>query len=420
MNERRVIHWDDEEKRRVAARAFEINRSEPGLSLRAVVSRAQSVLNAERHRAIDKTQDDKLAIWLMPLWNDMKTRADANAGAEALFSPATPTVENPAAEIPADVPEAATAPISEPEPDARPSSSEAVSSDRKINVHWKDEDKQKVAAQAFKLMQAFPDMKRLEAVRKAMGSELGPDKQRDISTWSMVSAWAEPMLEKFDVDARILALEQKRAREAEEEARRQEAARVEAERLLHEEAERARALEFEAAVNAKVETLSFDDLIKAFAAKLARDVIAGISTEFEKQMAGAITHAVAKGVVQKETTPAEPERLIVAPAARLPVVGVVGLLNQQAEDVRKAFLGTVEFVFVKAQAEGGIGGGGHGMLEKCSRCDVVIAMSDHMGHDVEASAKKLNVPYRRLTGSVSNLKRFLSSWINGEVVLKAA
>ena len=420
MSERRVIHWDDEEKRRVAARAFEINRSEPGLSLRAVVSRAQSVLNAERHRAIDKTQDDKLAIWLMPLWNDMKTRADAKAGAEALFSPATPTVENPAAEIPADVPEAATAPISEPEPDARPSSSEAVSSDRKINVHWKDEDKQKVAAQAFKLMQAFPDMKRLEAVRKAMGSELGPDKQRDISTWSMVSAWAEPMLEKFDVDARILALEQKRAREAEEEARRQEAARVEAERLLHEEAERARALEFEAAVNAKVETLSFDDLIKAFAAKLARDVIAGIGTEFEKQMAGAITHAVAKGVVQKETTPAEPERLIVAPAARLPVVGVVGLLNQQAEDVRKAFLGTVEFVFVKAQAEGGIGGGGHGMLEKCSRCDVVIAMSDHMGHDVEASAKKLNVPYRRLTGSVSNLKRFLSSWINGEVVLKAA
>lgn len=427
MQGRKMIMWDENDRARVAREAFKISEGVLSYPLRAVLSRAQNVLPKDKHRPLGKVEDKNLA-WLVPMWEEMKRNADALNGAHALFSTAEvenamPTTE-PVAEViasdtPSETPEAAAEPVDEPQTDARPSSSEASgSNDRKMAVHWKDEHKTKVIDKAYALMQAFPDMKKLEAVRKAMQSELGPDLQRDLATWGMVSAWADPMLEKLEVDARILAFEQKRAREAREEADRAEAERLEALRLVEQQAEQLRAAQFEAAVTERVEKLSFDDLIKAFAAKLARDVIAGIGSEFEKQMAGAITHAVAKGVIQKETTPSSDDKLISPPSARLPLVGVVGLLNQQAEDIRKAFLGTIEFVFVKATQEGG--NGGPHMLERCSRCDVVIAMTDHMGHDIEASAKKLNVPYKRLTGSVSSLKRFLSSWINGEVVLKAA
>lgn len=428
-NTRKMVTWDANDRAKVAREAFKISNGILSYPLRAVLSRAQTVLPRDKQRPLGKVEDKNLA-WLVPLWDELKRNAQARDGAEALFADAQtiamPPVLLPPHDAPVETPEAHAEPVDEPQDDARPSSSEAataeqVANDRKTSVHWKDEHKTKVAEKAFALLQAFPDMKKLEAVRKAMQSELGPDLQRDLATWAMVSAWADPMLEKLDVDSRILAMEQKRAREAQAEAERAEAERQKALRLVDEQAEQMRKLEFDAAVSERVAKLSFEDLIKAFATKLARETISAIGSEFEKQMAGSIANAVAHGTSQKETTPHDEERLVVPPATRLPLVGVVGLLNQQAEDVRKAFLGTIDFVFVKALQEGGSGSsGGHGMLEKCSRCDVIIAMTDHMGHDVNEASKRLNVPYRRLTGSVSSLKRFLASWINGEVVLKAA
>lgn len=426
MQSRTTIHWDENERRSVAAEAFRISNREPEWTLRRVVSVAQKVLPENRRRPIDKTQDDKLGVWLMPLWQEMQERTKT---AEELFKPPPVTPETVSvADMPAIAPQPVTTPVIEPkadsqpdsQPDARPSSSEATANDRKAMVYWKDEHKAKVIEKTFSLLRTFPDMSKLEAMRKAMQSELPPTLQRDLVTWGLVSAWAEPMLEKLEVDARILALEQKRAREAQEEAQRAEAARLEAERLIEQQAAQMRELQIEAAVTARVEKLSFEQLIHAFASKLARETISGIAAEFEKQMADKISNAVAQGVSTKETTPADDERMIVPPSSRVPLVGVVGLLNQQAEDVKKAFLGTIEFVFVKAQQEAGASGGGHAMLEKCARCDVVIAMTDHMGHDVTYASKKLHVPFKPLTGSVSNLKRFLHSWINGEVALKAA
>lgn len=425
MPERRTVHWDASERHDVALEALKISGRNPKLTLRAIVSRAQTVLPKDRHRPINKTQDDKLAAWLMPLWDEMQTNQKSHAravnGVSQLFTPAT-TAQAAAQSFatpttpPADDnrhastfigPLPATAHVGEPH-------------DRRTSVHWKDEDKRKVAARAYYLLQAFPDMKRLEAVRKGMESELSDDKQRDITHWGMVSAWADPMIEQLEIDARMSQLEQQRARDAADDVRRADAARIEAERARDAEAARARALETQASIALQIEKLSFEDLIRAFAAKLARETISAISSEFEKQMAGKISDAIANGTSTRETTPAEDEHLIAVPTDRLPLVGVVGLLNQQEDDVRRAFEGKIKFVFVKSQHEGGNNGGGHGMLEKCSRCDVVIAMTDHLGHDVDAASKKLNVPFKRLTGKVSSLKRYLSSWINGEVVLKAA
>jgi hypothetical protein len=99
------------------------------------------------------------------------------------------------------------------------------------------------------------------------------------------------------------------------------------------------------------------------------------------------------------------------PRNRLPRITVVGLIHQQENDVAAAFGGVVEFVFVKSQKQGGGGHGGAGMLTKSASSDLVIAMTDFIGHDVEASAKHLHIPFERVKGSVSALKRWITDWL---------
>lgn len=397
MPESKIVRWDGVERRQVAVEAFNIAKREPKLTLRNLVSRAQIVLPTERQRPIGKTQDDKLAAWLMPLWDEMQDEINAQVKAAA---------------APLHAVKQSIAPLIGPH--------EAASHDRKMAVHWKETDKRTVMKKARELLLAFPDMKKIEALRKAMASDLPADRQRELTHWGMVSAWADPMLAQLEIEARLIELEQKRLDEAPSEPRRVEENLSDARLKQNGDSEQVRASEFEAAVSERVGALSFEALIRAFAAKLARETITAIGAEFEKQMAGKIIDAVANGTSARDTKPADDDKLIVPPNNRMPLVGVVGLLNQQSEDVRRAFLGTIDFVFVKSQQEGGNNGGGHAMLEKCSRCDVVIAMTDFMGHDVDRASKQLNVPFKRLTGSVSSLKRYLSSWINGEVALKTA
>ncbi|MGH7461966.1 MAG: hypothetical protein ACREMA_13205, partial [Longimicrobiales bacterium] len=108
----------------------------------------------------------------------------------------------------------------------------------------------------------------------------------------------------------------------------------------------------------------------------------------------------------------------VAPRDHKPRVCVVGLLNQQEQDVRRAFGNALDFTFIKSHQSGGGGAhGGHGVTTRASGCDVVIGMTNFTGHDVDEAAKKLHVPFIRLNGSVSGLKRWLQHWLNGEVAL---
>ena len=100
-----------------------------------------------------------------------------------------------------------------------------------------------------------------------------------------------------------------------------------------------------------------------------------------------------------------------------PRVVVVGLLNQQAEDVEDDFKDRIDFTFVKSQQAGSGRDGGHGMLNRSKKADVVIAMTKFIGHDVEKAAKSLDAPYVRVNGSVSGLKKWLTQYLNGEHVL---
>ena len=97
---------------------------------------------------------------------------------------------------------------------------------------------------------------------------------------------------------------------------------------------------------------------------------------------------------------------------RLPRVCVVGLINQQANDVAAAFEGAIEFIFVKSrQGGGGNSHGAPGMLTKGASADLVIAMTDWIDHDVQVASKHLHVPYEPVSGSVSALKRWLTDWL---------
>ncbi|MGF6607038.1 hypothetical protein OKW45_001938 [Paraburkholderia sp. WSM4175] len=143
-------------------------------------------------------------------------------------------------------------------------------------------------------------------------------------------------------------------------------------------------------------------------------VLTATVDECLRQLVGAVTAVLQNHAIP----PAAPSggdvshpRVMPPPRTRLPRVCVVGLINQQEQDVSAAFSGVIDFIFVKAQRTGGTGHGGAGMLTKGSGADVVLAMTDFIAHDVEAASKHLRVPFERVKGSVSALKRWLTEWL---------
>jgi hypothetical protein len=168
-----------------------------------------------------------------------------------------------------------------------------------------------------------------------------------------------------------------------------------------------------------VKDLGLEDIIKLFAVKVGEALLTSLTEHIQQSVKQQLLALLPKdplvfgGPVTETRTVVEkvrpPER------TRLPRVVIVGLINQQAADVEHAFDGRIDFVFVKSQQSGG--GGGHGMLAKSDKADVVIAITKFIGHDVEHSAKKLNAPFVRLNGGVSGLKRWLTSWLEGSIKL---
>ena len=408
------IIWTDEERRAVAREAFRI-ASERSITQTRAVLQAQQILPPERQRPATFAKAADLT-WLAALWTELKNEA-AKKGAQDLFEP-TPNggTENvpKAAPLAEAIAEIATKP--EPMPvqskpdqetsDAAPSSSEPSSKGDKPRIFWRDEEKRALIAKTREYMQRYPDMSKIEALRKAQGVVLKPDRQREgLTGWTFVADWADPMLAQLEIDEQIAEHHAREQRDAEQRAEIERQARIAAEEAVRAERERVEALRFESAVTARVDAMGFDGLIQAFARKMARDVIEAMGDEFQNMLTRKVADAVN---MQRDA------RQMPIPKDRAPRVGVVGLLNQQEQDIKRAFQGAIDFVFVKAQAEGGSGAGGVGMLASCKNCDIVIAMTDHIGHDVTNAMRKLGTDTKLLTGSASSLKRYLSAWLHSE------
>ncbi|SOZ99486.1 hypothetical protein CBM2626_A40031 [Cupriavidus taiwanensis] len=237
---------------------------------------------------------------------------------------------------------------------------------------------------------------------------------------SLVSEWLLPMWKQLDKQE-----QEARAQAEREERERVEREAAEAERVATEARQRQEAID--TAVAAKFENASFDDLLKRLGQKIAGGLMESISESLDAAVAARIASVVQllPGTLPTNVAVLKPNAEVdgvgtvsVAPRDHKPRVCVVGLMNQQADDVRRAFGSALEFTFIKSQQTGGSGAhGGAGVASRAQGCDVVIGMTNFTGHDVDEAAKKLHVPFIRLNGSVSALKRWLQHWLNGEVAL---
>ncbi|SPK73689.1 conserved protein of unknown function [Cupriavidus taiwanensis] len=462
-NSARIL-WTDDEKKIVARESLRLKKIDSGLSDALALQNAQMLLPEERQRPSFKNWKST-ASWLMPLWQEfagvahdgpqsngrpvavtVKRSKFANsiqqeteqtpaavqpdATVAAVAKVAVAEVAQQAELLPADAEstgDSESVPTTGAEFRAAEESTESLpvqqqaeaeTAAQKAAVRWTQEERERIARRSREIM-IRADIPALDAVRAA-NIELDDDRQRDISTMSLVSEWLLPIWKQLDKQE-----QEARARAEREERERAEREAAEAERIATEARERQEAVD--AAVAATFENASFDDLLKRLGQKIAGALMESISESLDAAVAARIASVVQSlpGTLPSNVAVLKPNAEVdgvgtvsVAPRDHKPRVCVVGLLNQQAEDVRRAFGDTLDFTFIKSQQSGGSGAhGGAGMAARAQGCDVVIGMTNFTGHDVDEAAKKLHVPFIRLNGSVSALKRWLQHWLNGEVAL---
>jgi hypothetical protein len=431
------IRWDADEQRKVAVEAFRIIESNNTIHKMQAIELAQKkVLRPARRRRLEQTNFSQFR-WMEPIWQSLTEarKAGAKKAANDLFeSPATPTVTpEPEAKAEPEYPilerveqelEKQNAQPEQPPPESPPQSVTVVpdatatpqpAAQTRKQVHWTEDEKRQLAARAHYLLRTFEDMKPIEALRKAVESELPADRYREVHTLTAFE-WFVPMVEQVKAEEAAEAQRLKEQQEIEARIAQEAAERIEREARAREE-------EIERRVNQRVNALSFDDLIRNFARKLAGDMLVAMRDELRAGIMGEVLDAVTAPTPTPAPAagpelPHEPPHAS-APEKKLPKVMVVGLPPNQESEVEKAFRGTLEFDFVKSTKQGGVGEGGHAMLRRSATCDVVVAMSE-AGLDVEQKRKQLTVPFRRVTGAASSLKRWLTLLANGSVDLSSS
>nr|WP_132455204.1 hypothetical protein [Paraburkholderia sp. BL8N3] len=414
------VRWSEEEADHVARVAYRLlaeSMEEPLSSFEAVKQAQMEVLPLHRHRTIRQAKD--LEATIIPIWKAMKaeeekaqrapdldptldpSESDASPSSTERPTPLLPPHDPvPGEQAPESLQITAMQPASghDGAPDEDDDGLEAVSNsemdagahDRRQMVRWTDAEKMVVARESKRLLYGFSDMSPLDAIRKAVFGFLPESRQREIHTLGEVK-WIHALWQQVETE-----------RIAEEAMQQAEDAQKEAARLAEEQAEKA-ALD--------PLSLNLDTLVKTIGLKIGQQLVESIGEHLQETLMQRLTHTLHSrdGTARLHAVPAA------APRNHLPRVTVVGLINQQAQDVERHFAEAIEFKFIKSQGSGGSGAhGGAGMLARGSNADVVISMTDFNGHDVDEAAKHLNVPFVRLNGSVSALKRWLTSWLNGE------
>jgi hypothetical protein len=464
------IYWTQAEKKQVADEAFyRLQRDKSLSSIEAIEQAQRKTLPKNRQReGLTHIGFAKFKPWIEPLWHEIGEKqgkqANARVQAEQLFLTSPPEPQ-PAQEPAAPEPEAqneneemaannpqeiqtvvgaalaaamdkkgADKIATKPNPPGKHGGSRKMP--EKI-TRWTNDERVWFITRVDAL-RAEDTMLSLTRAAHRANAEMPPERQRTSTDWSWanIAPWADSMLKiaKSERMAREHKAQQdaeaaRQAAESAEARAKAEQAEIDAAIANNTEALEAREREIEARIDAEVEARvaaaearmreqqvarPLEGIIQLFADRFAEVAV--------KSFAGAINRAVSDQMMAMRIDAAVPtprvatpvEKAIAPPRERLPKVCVVGLINQQEQDVKRAFEDTIDFVFVKSQTQGGSGGhGGAGMLAKANSCDIVACMTDFVGHDVEWAAKKLNIPYYRVNGSVSGLKRWLTEWLTG-------
>ncbi|WP_273944917.1 hypothetical protein [Burkholderia pseudomallei] len=362
----RRITWTDHEVELVAREAFEVLKSENGsISNMEAVRRAQeTVLAPDRHRVIRQERD---LTALLPVWTDLRAAEAAPA---------------------------------EPEPAPEPTSTE----ERKTLVRWNAEERRKIAVESKRLLNDFEDMGKLEAIRKAIEYTMPPNRQRDISSivhvpW-ITDEWK--VIDELDRTEREERQARERAAEAErvaEESRRAiEAARAEA----------------EAAKAIDPASLPFATLIEAIGVKIAGMLLRSIGEQLQESIMQRITEALGNVTLPSPgVLPEGATRMHAAPRDRKPRVLVVGLVRQQEDDVSRALGELFRFDYARVEHA-------DNLEEKARGADLVVLMTKFISHKHQDIVRRVNEHIVYRNGGVTELKRWLTQWINGEVVTATA
>ncbi|MFP3554208.1 hypothetical protein SB861_26405 [Paraburkholderia sp. SIMBA_049] len=392
--------WTVEEAERVAHASYRILNAEHISSIAAVIRGQEETLEPSRHRAIRQMKDIESTI--IPIWKSLR----AAEMQEEKKQPAAPVPESPQVDPVQSVDGLAVAHVEafiaraiHAQEAVNALTQTEVSDERKAMVRWTDAEKLIVARESKRLRASFADMTPLEAIRKAVFGYLPEHRQRTITTMAEVK-WIHALWQQID------AAEQAEARER---AAAANAAKAEA---------TAEAVKPAVAAPLDLHDLSIETLIRGLAMKIGRQLIRGLGEQIQEAVMRQVINTLQGIPLQPGALPEGTTRVHTPPRDRKPRVAIVGLLNQQAEDVKRTFASAVEFTFIKSQQQGGSGAhGGAGMLARGAQADVVVSMVDFTGHDVDNASKHLDVPFVRVNGSVSALKRWLSHWLNGEVAL---
>lgn len=273
---------------------------------------------------------------------------------------------------------------------------------RKALVRWTTDEKRVIALESKRLLNGFADMSKLEAIRKAAEYALPTERHRTINTFGDV-AWIEDEWKAIEeVERATTAERQSRERALELERQAEESRRaIEAARA---EAEKAKAID--------PASLPFETLIEAIGVKVAGMLLRSIGEQLQESIMQRITEALGHMGAQSPL-PEGVTRLHPAPRHRKPRVLIVGLLEQQEREMTKAMGEFLRLDYAKSSH--------HTTLEdKARNADLVVLMTKFISHKHQDIVQRVNEHIVYRNGSVTELKRWLTQWINGEVVTAAA
>jgi hypothetical protein len=265
-------------------------------------------------------------------------------------------------------------------------------------VRWTHEEQLQVARESKRLRVGFMNMSELESIRKAVEYKLPAGRQRKINTMTEVREWIVPLWEQIDAEERAVKAEQA-IEQAREQASAAQAQQAEAE---------AKRTEFDPL------SLSFETLIKAVGAKIGQQVVSAIGEQIQEAIMQRIAEAIRSAPLPAMNLPEGVTRLHAAPRDRKPRVLIVGLLNQQANEIENSLEAVLHLDFAKAETSDPAS-----LEAKARHADMTILMTKFISHKHQDAVKRVSdhVVYRN--GSVSELKRWLTSWVNGEVLTAA-
>ncbi len=389
------VFWTTEEKMIVARAMRELRAKDPSLTNLEAARLAQNeALPVDRQRVLAQ---ERQITELVALIREIALQESLAAPREEPKR-GRPTLETVRAEqqqmLEATLPNT-------PPPSWRQAFPEKPASEgkRKTHVRWTADDKRLIALESKRLRSTNIGMTRLDAIRQAIEYALPPERRRNINKFEKVADWIEDEWKALD--------EAERATQAEREAR-ERAAELERQAEESRRATEAARAEAEAAKALDPASLPFATLIEAIGVKIAGMLMRSVGEQLQDSIMQRITEALGN-VTLPSPLPEGATRLHAAPRNRKPRVLVVGLVRQQEEDIKRALgeLLTLEYARVEHADN---------LEDKARGADLVVLMTKFISHKHQDIVRRVNEHIVYRNGGVTELKRWLTQWINGEVI----